>query len=75
MKRAHFLRKMRDSFGWAELSELQIKNGFTAILKQYQEIREKLNSSGFGVDPEVDATLDKGIGSAHYFSNLFLKNL
>jgi hypothetical protein len=27
------------------------------------DIRKKLNESGFGVDPEKDATLDKGLTS------------
>jgi hypothetical protein len=39
----------------------QLSNGFGTFLKKYRDVRDKLNSSGFGVDPEVDLSLDKGL--------------
>lgn len=54
-----FLRRMRDAL---EISpdDTQLKNGFQHFLKKYEEVKQKLESSGFGIDPEKDATLSKG---------------
>lgn len=58
-KKAQFLRQMKDDLG-IDCNETQFRNGFNSIIRKYMEIRKQLNSSGFGVDPEKDATLDKG---------------
>jgi hypothetical protein len=55
-----FMKCMKEHLGLT-CTEQQFKNGFSSFLKKYQDIRQKLNQSGFGVDPDVDATLNKGI--------------
>jgi hypothetical protein len=54
-----FLQKMRDRLNF-NCDDVQLKNGFGTFIKKYADIRTQLNSSGFGVDPEKDSSLDKG---------------
>lgn len=39
----------------------QLRNGFQFMMFKYEDVKRKLNSSGFGIDPEKDKSLDKGI--------------
>jgi len=43
-----------------ECTDKQLKNCFERMVAKYKEIKDKLNSSGFGVDMENEKTLDKG---------------
>ena len=47
---------MRKSLNF-KCSDIQVKNGFARFLKKYDDVRAKLNSSGFGVEEEKDKTL------------------
>jgi hypothetical protein len=60
MKRMDFLRRMRDSLGYEDCEDKQLKKGFDRFLKAYTDTKDKLEQSGFGIDPEKDATLKKG---------------
>jgi len=64
-RKMEYLRKMRDALKLS-CSDLQLKNGFNNFLRKYTDVKKKLNSSGFGIDPEKDVTLNKG--------NLILKS-
>ena len=57
----HFRRKMKEALGWNEITENQLKNELHALLTKYNEVKDKLKSSGFGVDPDIDSTIDKGM--------------
>ncbi len=41
-------------------TKTQLKNGFQSFLKKYKDVKDKLNSSGFGVDPSIDKDLEEG---------------
>lgn len=50
---------MRDALE-IPVDDTKMKNGFISFMRKFDEVRVKLNSSGFGIDPEKDATLQKG---------------
>jgi len=54
-----FYRRMRAAC-LIDCTDQQMRNGFKNFLDKYTEVKQRLNASGFGVDPEVDATLDYG---------------
>ncbi len=58
-RKIHFLRQMRDALE-IPVDDTKLKNGFINFMRKFDEVRVKLNSSGFGIDPEKDATLQKG---------------
>lgn len=43
-----------------DCTDTQLKNGYSTFYSKYAGVKQKLNSSGFGIDPEKDATLNKG---------------
>lgn len=51
---------MRVGLGIPCDDERKLKNAFAELIKRYTDVKAKLNSSGFGIDPQKDATLDKG---------------
>jgi hypothetical protein len=51
---------MKEQLNLDNCDEKQFKNGFDRFLKCYTDTKDKLSHSGFGVDPEVDQSLDKG---------------
>lgn len=59
MKRIDFLRKMRADLGLS-CTDKQLTNGFSSFLSKYKDIKEDSSSSGSGIDPEKDKTLEKG---------------
>lgn len=64
-KKQSFLLKMKEDLGLT-CDKKQLTNGFQSFINKYKEIKGKLNSSGFGVDPEVDQSLDKGMARILY---------
>ncbi|CAL8129432.1 unnamed protein product [Orchesella dallaii] len=60
-RKMNFLRKMRDELKLI-CSDIQLKNGFNNLIRKYKEVKKKLNLSGFGIDPEKDASLNTGAG-------------
>jgi hypothetical protein len=51
---------MKESLQIQECNDVQLRNGFRIFLKKYDLVKQKLNASGFGIDPEKDKSLDKG---------------
>lgn len=75
MKRSDFLRRMKGALGFDDCDHTQMKNGFDRFLKIYTDIKEKLNESGFGIDPEKDSTLEKGNHKQTYDVNICINYL
>lgn len=64
-----FVRKMKAALK-LECEDTQVKNGFDRLIKNYTDVKTKLNASGFGVDPEKDRTLNLESG---WFKNTLLQ--
>ncbi|XP_035715514.1 uncharacterized protein LOC118438837 [Folsomia candida] len=59
-KKMDFLRRMREKLRFNQCDDTQLKNGFDRFMKAYTDVKDKLQQSGFGVDPEKDETLNDG---------------
>jgi len=57
--KTNFILKMVEQLGF-NCTKKQATNCFDSILRKYKEVKDTLNTTGFGIDPEKDKSIEEG---------------